>query len=78
MYNNSVANDLILAPTGLNSIRDREYVTYTSMPQINGHRFVYVNNDLVPGEFSAVGTSNTSGDVIEFIISGAVASTAVL
>jgi len=51
MYNNNVASGLNLSITNLDSIKDREYVTYTTMPSVNGHRFVYINNDLVPGEF---------------------------
>lgn len=32
---------------------------------------LYVNNDLIPGEFSTPSTSSGTPDYIEFIISGA-------
>lgn len=73
MSNSSSPGSATTALVALDNVRDREYVVYTSMQSINGHRLVYVNNNSVPGSFDS-----NSSDFIAIIIAGCAPSSQVL
>lgn len=65
---NTVSPSNTQLPFTVDNSRDKEYVTYTAMQNISGHRMSYINNDQEPGAFIDFGASNVPGDYIGFIL----------
>jgi hypothetical protein len=67
MSNGDTTGFTTSAPTGITSARDREYVTYSSVAGVAGHRLVYYDSSVADESFVNY-SSVTDRDFIEVIV----------